>query len=1586
MSRFNPIEESEFIESQFREYLKDTINFNDPDYQTEFIKELNGQSLYKGPYLNVSLPFQSSKSINELINDGKVSKLFSKLSNINLDQKLYIHQEESLEKISNGRNIVITTGTGSGKTESFLYPVLNEIMKDIEAGKNGPGIRAILLYPMNALVNDQIDRIRKILYNYPEIRYGYYTGETEEKETKDLRERLSNENGIVLPPNEAISREEIRNNPPHLLFTNYSMLEYLMIRPKDSGIFNPDYLDHWKFVILDEAHTYAGALGIEVALLLRRLTGLVSKKPQFILTSATLGKKNRDEKDIVSFAKSLTNVEFENDDIIFAKRKNLNPDNIKYTLNPNLYIDIEKNIDNIYGLNSLIKEYVPDVTTIPEMLYELLVHDKNLYTIYDYISTGNYQFKEVMQMLAVHNFNNSNQLVSMINLINKARKDKKNLYDIKYHTFIRTLSGAFVTLNPNKQMRLSNAYYINNLRAFEIGTCRYCNTGFIFGKIIDNYLRQNTDIDIYENYGDNENIKLDYFLLKDSVDIEGLDLKYIESKTIEVEETNNDKVSKVEKEVPQDYRLCSNCGYLCKADNLNMKTCDCGEQYAVKVLKVVSSSKNNNVTTCPCCTRQSNNGIVRSVNVGKDEATAVLAQILFKAIDNDEPVAEEQVKELTFSLEPIEEKKDSSSKEAKQFIAFSDSRQQASYFAVFFEDGHDRMLRKRLLWNLIEENNYSDIPFEKIITGLCPIIEEKDLFPDKDLKPEKQAWITALYELLRIDGKNDAEGLGLFNFELNLDNIMSRLSDQAIASTFGKYNINRKDLIAMINVLFNIFRIAPAIEYTSKSGIIFEEKKEYLNFRRFDNTVKLQKASFSKKESGEEVNKEGGIASILPVGKKPNQYLDYVMRVCNISDHTEACKIIELLFITIGVQGGLFIKPSIVNDSCYQIPAERYVLKNYKNTKYYICSKCGSLTPYNVHNVCPTKECTGELHECNPDELLKNNYYRNEYINKKIERINVKEHTAQLSTQAAKEYQKRFKNKEINILSCSTTFEMGVDIGGLETVFMRNVPPSPANYVQRAGRAGRRDDSSAFVLTFCGTSSHDYTYFEEPGKMISGVIQPPKFNITNEKIILRHLMASAFGYFFKIFPDYFKNINSLILNGGVQTFKKYLDNKPKDLNEYINTKILDSNIYDKYSDYKWLELVKANGDYLDNFESEIKDLVKRFTEAEQEASNQQDYKNANYFKNQIVAIQNDEVISNLSKYNVIPKYGFPVDVVDLQVWNDGKLNTDYDLSRDLSLAISEYAPDSEIIVDKVKYTSQYITLPKGDTEFRKYYYYTCNNCERVTISDTETIKCCKYCSQENDGDRLTYFIEPIYGFKTGVTKESTSRKPKKSYAGQTYYIGNGITDENKLVLGLADMITVETSTDDELLVMNTNPFFTCPSCGFSKINKMNRMLNSYDEEHFNYRGKKCGYTTLHRMSLGHKFKTDVTRLSIKGLIDRNKALSFLYALLEGISQAFNIERKDIDGLIVKNKDASYDLIIYDNVPGGAGHVKRIVNEEMLKNTFKLALEKVSQNCCDENTSCYNCLRNYNNQHYHNQLKRQLAIEEINEIFKSIYGK
>ena len=114
-----------------------------------------------------------------------------------------------------------------------------------------------------------------------------------------------------------------------------------------------------------------------------------------------------------------------------------------------------------------------------------------------------------------------------------------------------------------------------------------------------------------------------------------------------------------------------------------------------------------------------------------------------------------------------------------------------------------------------------------------------------------------------------------------------------------------------------------------------------------------------------------------------------------------------------------------------------------------------------------------------------------------IRPLRIVEHSAQLSKETAYEYQKEFKNKQLDVLSCSTTFEMGVDVGSLETVFMRNMPPSPANYAQRAGRAGRSALSAAFALTFCNKNNHDFTFFTEPTRMIKGKIMPPAFQVNN---------------------------------------------------------------------------------------------------------------------------------------------------------------------------------------------------------------------------------------------------------------------------------------------------------------------------------------------------------------------------------------------------------------------------------------------------------------------------------------------------------
>ena len=253
-----------------------------------------------------------------------------------------------------------------------------------EEGKNEIGIRALFLYPMNALVNDQIDRIRKVLCSYPDIKYGFFTGDTKENSSNNFRKYLSEINECIIPDNELVSREEIRQNPPHLLFTNYSMLEYLMIRPNDFNIFNSQYTDHWQYVVLDEAHTYRGALGIEVALLLRRLSGLINKKLQYILTSATLGDQYNGILEIVIFVEALTSSKYYKEDIIFAKRVPLNPSLEQYTIEPSLYSSIVSRLDDIEAIKILVNRYgnFSNYSSVNEILYDVLIHDYNVYALY----------------------------------------------------------------------------------------------------------------------------------------------------------------------------------------------------------------------------------------------------------------------------------------------------------------------------------------------------------------------------------------------------------------------------------------------------------------------------------------------------------------------------------------------------------------------------------------------------------------------------------------------------------------------------------------------------------------------------------------------------------------------------------------------------------------------------------------------------------------------------------------------------------------------------------------------------------------------------------------------------------------------------------------------------------------------------------------------------------------------------------------------------------------------------------------------------------------------------------------------------
>lgn len=1610
----NQIEQTNFIKQKFTRYLESTFDIRDGEYKALFYKRLHElqSKLLKGPFLASSLPFEPSYSINELISSDdeflRMNSSMAKLGGVDPNRKNYTHQIQCFKQINKGRNVVVTTGTGSGKTECFMLPIINSILNEKEENKAKgiaykKGIRAIFLFPMNALVYDQIDRLRTLLKDL-DITFGFYTGRTPEDNDQTEKEKYIKKYGEPCN-NELFTRKTMRMNPPDILFTNYSMLEYLLIRPIDYCLISEDALSNWRFVVLDEAHTYKGALGIEISLLLRRLCGSANRKPQFILTSATLGKPKEDIDKIISFANSLTSPspEFSEEDIIFGVRHNLPFASGDYTITPAKYPVIYQNLNNIDKLKEIFSDYInyDETKSVGNNLYELLSRDANTLDVYR--RTKNVaDFFEILDKLVGFTIDD---LTALIELISKSVSERGiKLFDIKYHTFIKAPDGAFITLGKNKDLSLVSCnYFDNGLKAFKIGICSNCKTPYVMGiTSSENILSIDDEIDIDETYQDKIK-KLEYYLIADTLTAE--EINDIES---------NPKFEK--------YVVCAKCGYIKKATSAVTKNdCNCGDQYSVILYKYTEknteiNTSTNNLHKCPICDYKSHgNGIVMGFHVGKDRATTLISQILYESMEYPTKVLEEK----KFSLV---KKEPQVVKLKKQFLTFSDSRQQAAFFSKFLNNLNDRFMKKSLIWDLISKNN-GPINYISLVSQLeSKFRNELHYKPEEAIKHAKSA---ALWELMLVDGRNSGEGIALFAFILNLNGIFN--DDDLLVPALkenGFDNITGNQFRDLTRILFTVFRTSPAIEYETFDAT-YDEKDELLGYRQFRNFIALQlvKDAEVEEEESEELTEDeensaeedeeeekihDNVRSFLPTQnaktKKTsvNGAVKYIKKAFGY-DNDKAKALMQIIFETAEQEN--IIVPS--NDPDYPntfvINASEYDLYSYKDLRFYKCPKCGKITIYNINGVCTEPDCDGILEEIkDPDAELDNNFYRKEYLNRPIEHITCREHSAQINADEAKEIQSDFKDGKINFISCSTTFEMGIDLGGLNTVFMRNVPPTPANYAQRAGRAGRRAETSAYILTFCGLSSHDYTYFEDPKVMIRGLVNPPYFKIDNDKIIMRHINAAALSFYFRQHSDEYDTVINFLTKNVPDHFINYLKSKPVDLGNFIDNFVLqDNELLEQYGDFKWASLLNDSEGSIIKMRDGLKASIKMYEEAEKAERDKKNYTMAKLCQDALEWFKSkNSLITYFTKYNVIPSYGFPVDNVELKIWdiNKNDFNDDYNLSRNLSIAISEYAPESEVIVDGRKYTSRYLMKPEQGASLPTVFYTECACCHQknlspLNINNFKPGDTCEYCGSPLliDAAHVRSFVIPIHGFIADRHNKKTRRmKPAKTYASDIYYVGRGISTQSEI--NVNNVLTINEFKDEELLVLNENKFYTCDACGYSILYKKPGYLANITKKHKDYRSQKCDTYKgkLLPTQLGYTYKTDVVKITFNSTIsemyDQDTALSVLYAVLEGISNAYTIERDDISGIIFRsNETHPYELILFDTVSGGAGHVKRLRNTTSFMEVLKEALRKVSQDCCKEDTSCYHCLRTYNNQKIHKHLKRGLAKEALQNIIQRIYS-
>ena len=322
----------ERIRQRYENYLKTSFFFKARRLRESFQKALREQgSLLKGPFPEPHRGFKKGLAARELaaecFPDGNED-----LSPALIDDRLYTHQERAIRATHvDARNVVVATGTASGKTESFLYPILFELYRQHLAGTlQEPGIRALILYPMNALANDQRERLGAICGNLRKAdsgfcpTFGQYIGQTPE----DARDKYRNASARAEDrlPGELVFRDEMRESPPHILLTNYSMLEYLLIRPNDSPLFDHGRGAHWQFIVLDEAHQYRGAKGMEMGMLVRRLKQRLhdgGRQGPFrcIATSATITSRQDDEdrQAVAEFASELFGERFLETSIIFGE-------------------------------------------------------------------------------------------------------------------------------------------------------------------------------------------------------------------------------------------------------------------------------------------------------------------------------------------------------------------------------------------------------------------------------------------------------------------------------------------------------------------------------------------------------------------------------------------------------------------------------------------------------------------------------------------------------------------------------------------------------------------------------------------------------------------------------------------------------------------------------------------------------------------------------------------------------------------------------------------------------------------------------------------------------------------------------------------------------------------------------------------------------------------------------------------------------------------------------------------------------------------------------------------------------------------
>lgn len=1587
-------------------------------------EKLTPDELINGPYLEGSQTYKPGESLEMLgLHQKTVLTIHKRLAG----RSLWKHQTDALRLLLRGKNAIIVTGTSSGKTLCYQIPILDDLIRD-----PSPGLRAVIIYPLNALVNDQLDDWELMLRDHPQITFARFTGQTpddqlryEERIKEAIRERYVDkhltqqelERTIQQELQEELRktiqnrlnhREAIRRNPPHILITNFSMLEYLLERPIDAAIFENARLN---FLVLDEAHAYRGVQATEIAFLLRRLKDRLGlDRLTCIATSATLGK--RDNPKVRIFACELFNEDFDEANPIHSTNDDPLLITPSFCPTPTQYIKAVESLraDSRSDVRQQLGMELPN-----NSLAGLLLHDGNLYRLRREILNKPKRLVDVAKELWPDHPQANDGLQALLELVASAKSDKahEDLLPTRLHYFIRAQDGLHVCLHRQCPERREGkpAFFVsrkNNTetpegfcpecfqekqlsRLVEVVTCRKC--GYLFGALQDLGPRraQNPDSksETIKPYFDSFSTELgwaaDSFWSYFSVDDE---MSYpSQSKTDEDEDDQDDLFAN-----PARLEWCVICGK--KNDKGAGDNCRCENPHLREIQifhRQRPSDKHENIyeqhkkplTSCPNCGGRNISGLepFRRFQESDDETGLAMAI----------PLSHFQIGHTQGEYKP-----------QRKLLCFTDHRQRAAAFPSLLEEetfAHD--LGRKIVRIVCTENQTLDLISlgERLAEIADPGSDKYDpdfflpvsRLPDekKDAKAKTNSWIAETFSYFGIpdSARESAEDLGLVAVEC-------RLKDNerfAFHSLFDASKVSVQESSYILQVLLGFMRQRKA--FTLPKGRVNPEDPAF-------GRVTADIAYVLMREGGGTIQGKSVIGWLPRTNKdgsyRDNYVTDYLWRLFRFSsDQT----------LKLGKKIWQFLLSSnllIETKGTWKLDHERLFIT--KAQSRYVCMRCAMVTAYSVRQCCLRKGCEGNL-VMQPFDEKKQNIIARWVAGRgepQFTGLRSEEHTAQINKELARIIEDEFRAEGINVLSSTTTFELGINIGDLQKVLLRNAPPTSASYVQRVGRAGRGIEKNSVCVTLCRRTKYDADAWNDPPRLMSGEIRTPTVFTRNKVIAQRHLNAVLFAKFLK---------QKIANEQALGTMRQHIRLEaflPKTSRSDIPEGWLQIRPTNLFLDFlTWLEHQKeadifqteAGRSFLPaiiDFESgkiEAHKIYQHVIDKVGEELSELVFERKSIFKHggqmseveqAIKNILGSDVISVLAKEGFLPRYAFPLNVVTLETGKSRWANeVDVELNRDRGIAIAEFAPGAQVVAHKKVFTSEGLYIAsKNDKPDRKW-YSRCPSCEQIRTARTQDALrgSCKVCARTIAEQFIRPFVEPVaFSIRIGSKERTTTRLRRSTLIRQRQTLTHFIDTVEDADFTEFELFRVALKEDGTLFRYNMGPenkgFVLCPICGHSeplrgfKPGKKHKKLRVFTGDS-NCTNEQPWTKPL---AYGHQFNSFC--LIARPIGQPSSVESLAYALQKGVCTLLDIETSDIGvswrWLANKTDRTGSEIVLYDQTPGGAGFVKEAFEnwEQVVGKTGEVCIS------CTCEKACYDCLKNYYNQPHHENLDRRTVTEYL----------